>query len=200
MMKQQIVIIHGGNAFDSYKKYLADLKRKKLDLERLTKVGWKDTLAERLGEEFEVLRPEMPNKMNAKYIEWKIWFDKFKPFIKHNAIFIGHSLGGIFLARYLSENKFPKKIKATLLVAAPYNTKKEHPLADFIITKKLDLFAKQGGEIIMYHSKDDNVVKFSNYKRYQEALPEARAVLFFKKGHFNQEEFPELITDIRSLA
>jgi predicted alpha/beta hydrolase family esterase len=199
-MKQQVIVIHGGNAFNSYKAYITDLKKKKIDFARLKKIGWKDTLGERLGEKFEIIRPEMPNKMNAKYAEWKIWFEKFSPIIKNNVILVGHSLGGIFLAKYLSENKFSKKIKATLLIAAPYNTKKEHPLADFIITKKLDLFGKQGGEIIIYHSKDDKVVKFSNCKRFQEALPEVRSSIFVDKGHFNQEEFPELITDIKSLV
>jgi hypothetical protein len=75
-MKKQVVIIHGGDTYDSYEKYLEDLKALKLDFTRVTKKSWKDSFEEDLGEGFEVIRPEMPNWMNAKYLEWKIWFDK----------------------------------------------------------------------------------------------------------------------------
>jgi hypothetical protein len=51
----------------------------------------------------------MPNPMNARYNEWKILFKKIVLLLDDNVILIGHSLGAIFLVKYLSENKFPKK-------------------------------------------------------------------------------------------
>ncbi|MEK7607523.1 MAG: alpha/beta hydrolase, partial [Patescibacteria group bacterium] len=136
---------------------------------------------------------------NAKYIEWKIWFDKIVPFIENGVIFIGHSLGGIFLAKYLSENKFPKKIRATMLVTAPHSEKFEHSVADFVLPKKLKQFEKQGGEIFLYYSQDDQVVPFSNMKSYQKDLPKAHTQIFKDRGHFRQEEFPEIIEQIKKL-
>ncbi len=62
----------------------------------------------------------MPNKTNAQFEEWKIWFEKFIPFLNDGVILVGHSLGGVFLAKYLSENKFPKKIGGVFLVSAVY--------------------------------------------------------------------------------
>ena len=199
-MKQQIVVIHGGHAFDTYEEYLANLKDKEVTLERLSFRDWKKNLPEVLGSEYEVLAPQMPNAQNARYEEWKIWFEKFIPFLRDEIIFVGHSLGGIFLVKYLSENKFPKKIKATFLVAAPFNTTEEHPRADFIISKDLSLFVKQGGEIFIYHSKDDKVVPYSNVSSYERALPSAHAKTFQDRGHFNLEEFPEIVEDIRNLS
>ena len=46
-MKQQIVAIHGGDTFDTYKDYISFLKNRKIDPERLKpKKDWKNTLLE----------------------------------------------------------------------------------------------------------------------------------------------------------
>jgi hypothetical protein len=170
-----------------------------LTLDRLASKGWKGNLQDDLGDEFSVLAPRMPNPLNARYIEWKIWFEKIIPFIEEQAILIGHSLGGIFLTKYLSENEYAKKIKAVLLVAAPYNTPEHHPFVDFTITTPLDKFAKQAGDMIIYHSKDDNVVPFENAKRYYKDLPQSKLKIFTDRGHFNEEHFPEIVEEIKKI-
>lgn len=138
--------------------------------------------------------------MNAKYSEWKIMFDKLRPFFKNDLALIGHSLGGIFLAKYLSENKFPKKIRATFLVAAPYCDKNsKYSLGDFSLPENLNKFRKQGGEIFICHSQDDPFVSFADFKKYKHALPEAKEMIFKNRKHFNQTEFPELAGQIKKL-
>jgi predicted alpha/beta hydrolase family esterase len=196
---KQVFVIHGGNAFDTYEEYITYLKAKKVSLEDLHYSDWKHLLQENLGEDYQVLQPRMPNGNNAKYLEWKIYFEKFIPLLSDAVIFVGHSLGGIFLAKYLSEEKYPKRIAATLLVAAPFNTISQHPLADFNIKEDLSLLKKQGGQIILYHSKDDAVVPFSNFENYGKALPSAKQQVFENLNHLNQEQFPELVKDIQSI-
>ncbi|HRH33232.1 MAG TPA: hypothetical protein PK720_03810, partial [bacterium] len=128
---KQIIVIHGGDAFDSYDDYLAFLQGYEIDRSIFLKGGWKQNLQKDLGGEYEVLLPVMPNKFNAKYLEWKIWFEKMIPFFESGIILIGHSLGGIFLAKYLAENNFSKKAQALFLVAAPFNDVDTYSLADF---------------------------------------------------------------------
>jgi uncharacterized protein len=198
-MTKQILIIHGGDAFETRDEYLNYLKTKVVTLERLRAKDWKRHLADALGPEYDVLNPIMPNGQNARYEEWKIWFERIIPLLDKSVILIGHSLGGIFLAKYLSENDYPKHIRATFLVAAPYNTPTDHPLADFLITSDLAKLAKQGGEIFLYHSKDDTVVPFSNFERFQCELPKAHCRILDDRMHINQPELPEIVEDIRSL-
>lgn len=198
-MKQQIFSIHGGNAFETYEEYLADLKQKEVSIEGTRFMDWKGNLQKVLGDSYEVILPRMPNSQNARYAEWKIWFEKFVPLFEENIIFIGHSLGGIFLAKYLSEEKYPKKIRATLLVATPYNAPNDHPYVDFNILTDLSGLQEQGGEIILYHSKDDQVVPFSNFQRYQKELTTAAVRIFTDRQHFNGADFSELISDIQNL-
>lgn len=198
-MKQQVLVIHGGDAFDSYEEYLKDLKSWEISLDRIRAKGWKSSLEKDLGENFDVLNPKMPNAQNAKYTEWKIYFEKIIPLMDDQIILIGHSLGGIFLAKYLSENKFPKKIKALILVAPPYNTPTKHPLADFVLTKPLSLISELTDNIILFHSKDDKVVPFTNSKHYFKDLPNIELISFEDRGHFTQDEFPEIIERINLL-
>ena len=198
-MKQQVFVIHGGNAFDTYEEYIEFLKRKEINLEQLQYKDWKHTLPDALGEKYEVIAPRMPNGNNAKYLEWKIYFEKFIPYLNDNLILIGHSLGGIFLAKFLSEAKFPKTILGLFLVAAPYNTAAQHPLADFILSGDIKQLEHASTKIFLYHSKDDEVVPFSNFEKYKEMLPQSIPRILEDRGHINQLEFPELLADVRSL-
>jgi len=195
-MKKQVVVIHGGTTFNTYKKYMSFLKSIDIDLEKYKKKRWNESLQDKLGKNFEVFLLRMPNPINAKYDEWKILFNKIAGLLKNNVILIGHSLGGVVLAKYLSENKFPKKILASILIAPPYI---EKSLDRFTIPNNLEKFQKQGGRIFIYYSKDDPVVPYINLEKYQKALPDAIARIFKKRGHFNQPEFPELVREIKEL-
>ncbi len=200
-MPQQIVLIHGGDMWATYEQYLTYLKNRQINFEKhgLRKPEWQEKLANNLGPEFEVIRPEMPSHRNAKYFEWKIWFEKFFPFINDGVVLVGGSLGGTFLAKYLAENQFPKKIKAVFLISACFEDLPEEPLLDFGLSKSLQLLESQAGKIILYHSKDDEVVPFSHLAKFQAALPTATVRIFEDRNHFNQVELPELTDDIKAL-
>lgn len=201
-MSQQILFIHGGNTHDSYEEYLVYLRETQASLEKLRRRGIGQNLAERLGEGFEVIVPNMPCKQNAKYLEWKIWFEKFIPFLREGVILIGHSLGGLFLVKYLSENTLAVSVRSTLLVAAPYSSTTRRPegLGDFVLGDDLSRFASQAGEVVIYHSHDDEIVPYSSSQKYLESIPQADLETFDDRGHFNQETFPELEDKLRELS
>lgn len=197
----QVVAIHGGDAYDSYEEYLTDLRTQTItSLDYFRGGGWRSGLQAALGEAFDVLLPRMPNSANAKYLEWEIVFSKIVPLLSPGCILIGHSLGGIFLAKYLSEHSVSFRPKGVFLIAAPYNTPTEHPLADFVLTNGLENFQTQAERIFLYHSTDDAVVPYSNVEAYMRALPNAVVRTFHDRNHFNQSDFPELTADIRAIA
>ncbi len=200
-MKTQIVTVHGGETFGSYDAYIAWLKSYAIDFESLSTKTWKDSLGATLGDNYEILSLKMPNSMNAKYLEWKIWFDKFIPFIQDNAIFVGNSLGAIFLAKYFSENIYQKSVKGIFMLAAPFGpVSPTDDMADFVLVKDLSKLASYGDKVHLYHSKDDPVVPFSHLADYQKALPKAEVRIFEDKEHFHVLELPELIDDIKALC
>jgi predicted alpha/beta hydrolase family esterase len=199
-MKKQVVVIHGGDAHNSYKQYLNELRRERADKEDFLpdlERRWRDRLPEALGEGYEVFLPKMPNPVSAKYIEWKIWFDKLMPYLGEGPVFVGHSLGGIFLARYFAENPDKKKARAVMLVAPPFKDKdSREKIADFILPKDLSRLAKLGERLHIYASEDDPVVSFASFKKYAKLLPDAMTTIFKDRGHFRLTEFPEIVRDI----
>lgn len=199
-MKQQVLIIGGGDTFKTYEEYIDSLKSFEIDIERFKsdKTDWKPWLRKNLGEEYEVIIPQMPNKTNAQYLEWKIWFEKILNKLNKKVILIGHSLGGAFLSKYLTENKIEKDIKAVFLVAAVYEYDSNgKTLVSFELPKTG--ISLQTEKIYLYHSKDDPVVPFSESSKYTNALPNAEVMVLEDKKHINQEEFPELLDDIRNI-
>lgn len=199
--QKEIVVIHGGTSYESHEQYFEALKNLSVNLERMKyKKDWKEGLQEKLGDDFIVYIPQMPNKQNAQYQEWKILFEKVLNLLNENIILIGHSLGGIFLAKYLSENEIGKNIKKTFLIAAPFSDEGlvHESLCSFIREGSLSNFERQAGDTYLYHSEDDFVVPFDHVQKYAKELPKSKIRSFNDKGHFKQEKIDELIEDLKS--
>jgi predicted alpha/beta hydrolase family esterase len=194
-MKQQVLIIGGGTTFRNYDEYFDYLKNSNIELKRLKdQKSWKDNITQKLGENFEVFISQMPNRSNAQYQEWQIVFEKVLPLLKNDLILIGHSLGGIFLAKYLSQNNISSKIKSLILISAPFNEEgSQESLGDFCPGDSIIKLGQWYEKVCLIHSEDDKVVSFCQVKKYQKFLPKAKLIIFKDRGHFNQETFPELI-------
>jgi len=192
-MKAQVVIVHGGSIFSSHEEYITSLREGPVDLGYFVRVKkWKDTIQDVLEEQCEILRPEMPSPTNAKYDEWCIWFERMIPFLRDGVVLVGHSLGGIFLAHYLSDHILPVTVKATILIAPPFDDASHESLGGFRISGPLKQFEEQGGEIHLFASEDDPVVPVGEMKKYATLLPHAHTHIFTNRGHFNQGNFAEL--------
>lgn len=198
MPKQQVIVIHGGTTFATQDEYIHFLQSAPIELDRLrAKNDWKAFLQDKLGGSFDVFQPKMPNSTNAQYEEWKVWFERIASLLNENVILVGHSLGGLFLAKYLSENIFAKKIKGLFLIAAPYDTTEmDESLGSFEITHSLGNIQSQTSTIYLYYSKDDVVVPFIHSRLYKDKISTAIVRVFEDRRHFKQEEFEELVDDI----
>jgi predicted alpha/beta hydrolase family esterase len=108
-MKNQIFIIGGGNSFKNKNQAMQYFENFDIDLEWKTK-SWKDWLSWSLEDYFEFIQFKRPVQDNSDYEIWKIVFEKYSQKINNlEQIFITHSLGTIFILKYLTENNFPKK-------------------------------------------------------------------------------------------
>lgn len=200
--KQQVFYIHGASSYSNYEAFLEDLKSEPVrDLPNAEPFKkWSSTLTEALSE-CEVFQPSMPNSKNAKYQEWKIWFERYLPYLRDDVILVGWSQGAYFFVKYLIENTLPVRVKALLLVAAPFEP------ADFggedggdfsFDTSQVGVLSEKAEKIYIFHSKDDFVVPYEHALKFKAALPKAELVTFEDKNHFLIPEFPELISKIKA--
>ena len=166
------IYIHGGQVFETYEEYIEYLKKPPSP----SYISWADQwLTENMllrGET--VIRPRFPCKENAKYEEWKIVFEKY---LTEPQFVVGFSLGGLFLAKYLSENSNPL-IKHAFLVAPPSS------LPGWEVTNT-DFSAPA----TLFFSQDDKIVPF-NTAEFYEGLPQ---VHLNGVNHFFCEDFPQLL-------
>ncbi|MCX7956016.1 MAG: hypothetical protein N2593_02860 [Patescibacteria group bacterium] len=197
-----LVYIHGGTTFKKKRDYINYLKNKEINLEE-TKNWSGDYLKEELNSYFQIICPRMPCKEKANYFEWKIIFEKYLDLLKKEKkplLFLGYSLGSIFLVKYFSENKVNLKILSIHLVAPPFDKTNsiEELSGGFKLKKDLSLLKKQIKNIYFYFSENDEIVPLYYKKRYQEQFLEAKFFVFKdKNGHFRVEKFPELIKNLK---
>ena len=142
----------------------------------------------------------MPLKDNAKYDEWKIHFERLLELLDKKIILIGESLWWIFLSKYLSENKLNKKIISIYMICPPFDNslKWEDLVWGFELQNNLDLIMENCKNITLFFSKDDDIVPVDHAYKYKKKLPNANFVIYdSKNGHFNIEEFPEIVEMIK---
>lgn len=193
----QLILIHGGDPAMDGVDFLEQLRRSEASLYKfLPKHDWKTDLDKRLGAEFQVLAPRMPNKDSAHYEAWVIWFEKIFPFLDEEVILVGHSLGALFLVKYLATHNLPCRVRALVLTGTP--SSQTPGLGDFALGEDIGSIVDKVAEIHLFHSQDDPVVPYSALQDYASAWPRAHIHSFKDRGHFNQDEFPELLNLIKS--
>ena len=197
--KMQIFMIHGGETFKNKKDYLSYLKNRPVSIEKTYKWAL-EYLDKELGKKFEIIRPRMPLQENAKYEEWKLYFERFIPLLRNNVILVGNSLGGIFLTKYLSENKFPKKILSVYLTCTPYDNTcpNDDLVGGFKLKSDLSLIEKNCKDVTFMFSADDDVVPVTHAEKYRDKLKNVKIIIYkSKNGHFKVSKFPEIVKMIK---
>lgn len=199
-MKKQLLHIHGGTAWGSYEAYINHLKTKEIHSPIMINdtPSWHYRYLEFLGDEWEVYRPSMPCAGNAKYNEWKLWFERYFEYLQDGVVLVGHSLGGTFLLKYLSENTLPVKISQLHLVAAACENGDDGEVI-FELGSDYSNVMRQCGNIFVYHSKDDFVVPYEQGERIAKNIPGSELITFEDRGHFLGSEFPELIDTLNRI-
>ena len=186
-----VLYVGGGMTFPDHDSFLDYLRMRELSLEQAP--IWKDTLADDLALPFVAV--PMPCKENASYDAWAVTFSRYLELVEGDLILVGFSLGGIFLAKYLSENDIADRAERVFLVAPPFDdTLSSEPLTNGFILG--DLSGLNRYEVTMFFSKNDTVVPVEHAQNYREASPSSRIVVLDAADHFIQESFPELLEAI----
>jgi predicted alpha/beta hydrolase family esterase len=148
----------------------------------------------------------MPRKQRAQYHERKIWIDRCLEYITPNqsVIWIGRSLGALFLAKYLSENL--QKVDQLHLISGIYYPGSKEKYTDnkfpcgFNLSPWREKTLEQYSNIRLRHSTDDQIVSYTNSDQLSQALNSDHHTLHTleNRWHLRQPNFPELRKSIRA--
>lgn len=138
---------------------------------------------------------EMPVPYNPEYEAWKDMFERMP--INEETILIGHSCGGGFIVRYLSENEV--KVAKVVLVAPWIDPESilDTGMFDFLINE--NIVSKTRG-ITMFSSTNDDVQVQKSVKMIEGIVKDIKVIEFKDAGHFcygdmGTEVFPELLEE-----
>ncbi len=139
----------------------------------------------------------MPHAYMPDYALWSKEFERFE--ISDSTILVGHSCGGGFLVRWLSEN--PKILVNNVILVAPWldpeNTKR-NDFFNFTIDAGIGNRARS---LVIFNSTND----MKSVRRSVETLVENVPLIGYKEfqnyGHFcrsdlNEDRFPELLAEV----
>jgi predicted alpha/beta hydrolase family esterase len=141
--------------------------------------------------------PELPHPYAATWRDHCREFERYD--VTPETILVGHSFGGGFLVRWLSEHK---DIRAgTVVLVAPFiDVEKEHEtnFFDFIIDENL---ASRTKKLVILASSNDKPEIQSSVGVLRKKLKGVKYVELKNRGHFttteelNYDKFPELLKE-----
>lgn len=157
------------------------------------------SLRDRLGTEYNVLYPKMPNDGDSEYEPLKAWLSSELAALDDKVILVGHSAGGSVLVKYLSEEDVEQPIAGIFLIAAPYFGAEGWQVDDGALREGFATRLSKVAPIFFYHSRDDEVVPFEHLALYAKKLPQATIRKFDGGGHQFGNDLSEVAEDIKSL-
>ena len=143
---------------------------------------------------------EPPFPFRPRYDEWLQEFERFD--IIPDTILVGHSCGGGFLVRYLSEHKDTKVGKVVLV--APWINPLNYEVsdtADFFDFQIDPKFPERTKGVTVFISSDDEPSVVKTVDILEDTVPTLQFKRYTNKGHFclsdlGTQEFPELLVEV----
>lgn len=140
--------------------------------------------------------PEMPAAYSPDYDKWRQEFERYE--VNENTSLVGHSCGGGFLLRWLSENKV--KIKKLILVAPWLDPKRSKTTSFFDFQIDLNL-KNRVSAIHLFISQDDEEEILESLDIIKNSISGVIYHEFSDYGHFclsdmKTDRFPELLNVI----
>ncbi len=135
--------------------------------------------------------PEMPKPYDPIYRDWLEVFEQFE--INAEVTLIGHSCGGGFLLRYLSEHPDLKINKLFLIAPWVIDTGKDLESDLEFLDCTINANLPERFPVHVFISSDDESVMQDSFRFLKEKLPGAIYHEYTDRKHFCTPEFPELL-------
>lgn len=138
---------------------------------------------------------EPPYPFRPRYDEWEKEFERFD--ITPETILVGHSCGGGFLVRWLSEHK-DIYVDKVILVAPWINplNYKVSDTADFFNFQIDSDFPSRTNKTKIFISDNDEPSVLKSVDIIKDKVREVEVMHLSDRGHFTNNVFPELLKEV----
>lgn len=142
---------------------------------------------------------EVPRPWQPRYDVWKKELERFD--ITPNTLLVGHSCGGGFIIRWLSENRNVNVGKVVLV--APWLNPEDNPVSDTADFFHFDIdpeLVKRTAGLTIFNSSNDATTIHESVQIIRDQVTDINYKEFHDYGHFclkdmGTEEFPELLEE-----
>jgi len=149
-----------------------------------------------LGKAYRVHYPPMPDEADPQLDAWKARIAAELAGLNGAVILVGHSVGGAALLKYLAEERVAKPIAGLYLLAAPARDDEQWNFDDLALPRDLDKRLARIPRIILYHSRDDEIVPFAHLALHAARLPRATVRESDGRGHQFGNDLRDVAADI----
>lgn len=183
-MARQVLFVHGGGggSYDADGKLVASLR-------------------DRLGAEYVVRYPQMPNEEEPDYETWKNFITGELAAMGSGAILVGHSIGGSVIIRAVVDGGLGQSLAGVFLLAAPFWYDHEFWRWDEVaLPGDASERIPDGLPVFLYHGRQDESIPFSHVEMYARALPQATVRPLDGRNHQLGDDLTEVARDIMLLG
>jgi len=151
---------------------------------------WLKDIEEKKGNE--VFVPDFPNTEFPEYEDWSThWEEFYASKIDTKSVLVGHSLGGSFLLRWLSEKQI-SVARLILVASAPDDCGVDEIKSFFTDTWNTEVLKQNIGKIEILGADNDPYISLEKFERLAKEL----GAIFKKcpgRGHLNDRELLEIV-------
>jgi predicted alpha/beta hydrolase family esterase len=179
-MANHVLFVHGGGdgSYDEDSKLVASLRG-------------------RLGADYVVRYPRMPDEADPDYETWKNAIAGELAAMGSGGVLIGHSIGGSVVVRAVVDGSIEQSLAGVFLLSAPFWY--DHDFWRWDEVKLPGNAAERipnGLPVFLYHGRQDEVVPFSHAEMYAQALPQATLRPLDGRNHQLNDDLTEVARDI----
>lgn len=157
-----------------------------------------DSLTDELGDGYEVRYPRMPREDDPSYTRWSAAIEAELAAAADGAVAVGHSVGGTILMNCLAGASCQRRLRAIVLIAAPFVGAGGWPGDELPLADHLDARLPSGVPVHLFHGLNDQTVPPDHARLYLRAIPQARLHLLPGRDHQLNDDLSEVAQTIAS--
>jgi hypothetical protein len=156
------------------------------------------TLRRSLGDGYEVRYPRMPDEADPSYARWSVAIRR-EMAVLADGVIVGHSVGGTILIHALAERPPERRLRAIVLIAAPFVGAGGWPGTEFELPPDLGARLPREVPVHVFHGLQDQTAPASHADLYARAIPQAQLHRLPGRDHQLDNDLSEVAETIRHL-